>query len=288
MSQLDKLIERIQPTQELLLESKREPTMRSSTGLKVMVNQQLTSSQIIALLADLAPSAQRQNFAQKKPTTFEYALGDKLYTVSFLTQGELVRGVISQVEAAGPGSPAALSDTEEGDDEFVEVISEQSASAPMPADRSATGEPEVNSLLRKMVQMGASDLHLTSGHKPMIRLHGDMQELPNQPVITPDRMKKLVYAITPSHNTAQYEDIHDTDYAHEITNVARFRVNVFRQRAMCAVVMRVIPNQIPTFESLGLPAQLSAIVPLRTGLLLSAFPPFAIPPLHSLPANLIR
>lgn len=106
MSQLDKLIERIQPGQELLLESQKEPMMRSSAGLKVMVNQPLTSPQIVALLAELAPADQKQNVTRKQPATFEYALGDKRYTVSFLTQGELVRGVISQAEAAAEAATA--------------------------------------------------------------------------------------------------------------------------------------------------------------------------------------
>src|SRR5512140_3113122 len=92
MSQLDKLIERIQPAQELLLESQKEPMMRSAAGLRVMVNQPLTSMQIVALLAELAPPAQKQSIAQKTPTTFEYGLGGNRYTVSFLTQGDLVRG----------------------------------------------------------------------------------------------------------------------------------------------------------------------------------------------------
>src|SRR5512140_2272613 len=126
MGQLDKLIERIQPAQELLLESQKEPMMRSSAGLKVMVNQQLTSPQILALLADIAPPNQKQNFALKKPTTFQYALGEKRYTVSFLTQGELVRGVIAQAEATDPPAQASAPGVQnEPEEEAVEVIHEE-------------------------------------------------------------------------------------------------------------------------------------------------------------------
>jgi twitching motility protein PilT len=275
MSQLDKLIERIQPSQELLLESQKEPMMRSAAGLKVMVNQQLTSSQITALLAELAPAPQKQNFAQKKPTTFTYPIGDKRYTVSFLTQGELVRGVVSLTEAAEPDAPSSAADTpdqaaagaEMDEEETVEVISAQAAIATKPA-----GEPEVNGLLRKMFQMGASDLHLTSNHKPLIRLHGDMQELPNQPVITPDWMKKLVYTIMPPHNTAQFEDIHDTDYAHEIPGLARFRVNIFMDRFGLGAVFRQIPMEIVTAEKLGLSKEVLDLCFLSKGLVLVTGP----------------
>jgi hypothetical protein len=69
MSQLDRLIDRILPSQEFLLESQKEPMMRPAAGLKVIVNQPLTSPQIAALLAEPAPAAQKQNFAQKKPAT---------------------------------------------------------------------------------------------------------------------------------------------------------------------------------------------------------------------------
>ena len=57
-----------------------------------------------------------------------------------------------------------------------------------------------------MFGMNASDLHLTANHKPLVRLHGDMMELPDQPVITPERMKKLITAIMPEHNKAQFEE----------------------------------------------------------------------------------
>ncbi len=277
MSQLDKLIERIQPGQELLLESQKEPMMRSSAGLKVMVNQPLTSPQIVALLAELAPTGQKQNVTQKKPATFEYALGDKRYTVSFLTQGELVRGVISQAEAAVNAAAAIAAPEETGDeldeeDETVEVLSSQSTPAPKPTARAAGGEPAINALLRKMFDMGASDLHITSNHKPLIRLHGDMQELPNQSVFSPDRVKKLIHEITPPHNAAQFEELNDTDFAHEISGLARFRVNVFMDRFGMGAVFRQIPMEIVTAEKLGLSKQVLDLCFLSKGLVLVTGP----------------
>jgi twitching motility protein PilT len=275
MGQLDKLIEKILTAQELLLESQKEPMMRSSSGLKVMVNQQLTSPQIIALLADLAPTNQKSNFLQKKPTTFEYALGGKQYTVSFLTQGDLVRGVISLSEAAEPESPPEMNDpedkvafgTEDAEEDEVEVLSPQSEPV-----HAREGEPEVNGLLRTMFQLGASDLHLTAGHKPMIRLHGDMQELPKQALILPERIKSLIYPIMPAHNKVQFDDIHDTDFAHEIAGLARFRVNVFLDRFGMAAVFRQIPMEIVTAEKLGLSKEILDLCYLSKGLVLVTGP----------------
>ena len=273
MSQLDKLIERIQPGQELLLESQKEPMMRSSAGLKVMVNQPLTSPQIVALLAELAPTGQKQNVTQKKPATFEYALGDKRYTVSFLTQGELVRGVISQAEAAAAiAAPEETGDEPDEDNETVEALSSQSTPAPKPTARAMGGEPAINALLRKMFDMGASDLHITSNHNPLIRLHGDMQELPNQSVFSPDRVKKLIHEITPPHNAAQFEELNDTDFAHEISGLARFRVNVFMDRFGMGAVFRQIPMEIVTAEKLGLSKQVLDHCFLSKGLVLVTGP----------------
>jgi len=286
MSQLDKLIERIQPSQELLLESQKEPMMRSSAGLKVMVNQQLTSAQITALVAELAPTAQKQVVTQKKPTSFSYSLGGKNYAVSFLTQGDLVRGVISlsettaatpQAAAADPAETDAVAvdeipDMGEDEDETVEVISSQSAETPRTPAAAAGGEPEINALLRTMFKMGASDLHITSNHKPLIRLHGDMQELPNQAVISPDRVKKIITVIMPPHNVAQFEEFHDADFAHEIAGLARFRVNVFMDRFGMGAVFRQIPMEIVTAEKLGLSKEVLDLCYLSKGLVLVTGP----------------
>jgi twitching motility protein PilT len=280
MGQLDKLIDRIQPTQELLLESQKEPMMRSSSGLKVMVNQQLSSQQIVALLVELAPPGQKQDIVQKKPSSFDYVRGDKSYTVSFLTQGDHVRGIIALAEPAEPRTPVSIDESEDttvpdiDDDEVdsVEVVSAHSNEPPIGATQTAAGEPEINGLLRQMFQMGASDLHLTAKHKPLIRLHGDMRELPNHAAISADRLKKLIYAILPPHNAAQFEELNDTDYAHEIAGLARFRVNVFMDRFGVAAVFRQVPMKIITAEELGLSKEVLDLCFLSKGLVLVTGP----------------
>ncbi len=267
MGQLDKLIERIQPAQELLLESQKEPMIRSAAGLKVMVNQQLSTHQIAALFAEIAPSIHKENISRRKPANFDYSLGGKKYAVSFLTQGETVRGVISPSDK----SLAHAKDVDVEDLEDVEVLSAQTP-GPRVGLQSVTGEPEINVLLRKIFELGASDLHLTSHHKPMIRLHGDMQELPDQLIITPERMKKLMCAMMPPHNTAQFEETHDTDFAHEIAGVARFRVNIFMDRFGMGAVFRQIPVEIVTAEKLGLSKEILDLCFLSKGLVLVTGP----------------
>jgi twitching motility protein PilT len=272
MSQLDKLIERLQPQQELLLETGKEPMMRTDAGTRVMVNQKLSSPQVIALLAEIATGVHKENIAARRQTNFEYIHNGRGHSVAFMIQGEQVRSVISindggnkVVEAAEEDAAVAVQQANP-----VEEARPPAAAAPKPAGGK---EPEINVLLRKMFEMGASDLHLTSNHKPLIRLHGDMMELSaDHPVITAERMKKLLAAITPEHNSSQFEELHDTDFAHEIEGLARFRVNFFMDRFGMGAVFRQIPMEIVTAEKLGLSKEVLDLCFLSKGLVLVTGP----------------
>ncbi len=259
MSQLDKLIERIQPAQELLLESQKEPQMRSPSGIKVMVNQKLSASQISALLAELAPAAAKEQITRKSPAAFEYSLGGKSYAVSFMSQGDQIRATVSLAD----GAPAPSGDS------TAPAESALASEAVLPG---IPGEPEINVLLKKMVQMGASDLHLTSHHKPMVRESGDMMELSDQPVISPERMKALLKPIVPDHNVAQFEAMHDSDFAYEIPGIARFRANIFLDRFGMGAVFRQVPVDIVTAESLSLSKEVLDLCFLSKGLVLVTGP----------------
>ncbi len=264
MGQLDKLIERLQPQQQILLESGKEPMLRTDGGVRMMINQQLQTQQIIALLSEIAPIGHKEHIARRRQTNFEYFLNNKIHNVTYMAQGELVRSVISLAEPAGKDAEAPAIQ-EEAPPAAV-------SPAPGPSVKPVSGEPEINLLLRKMFGMAASDLHLTSGHKPLIRLHGDMMELPDQTIISPDRMKKLISAIMPAHNSAQFEELQDTDFAHEIPGLARFRVNIFMDRFGIGAVFRQIPMEIVTAEKLGLSKEVLDLCFLSKGLVLVTGP----------------
>ena len=257
MAQLDKLIDKLQLNQEILLESGKTPMLKTDAGTKPMLNQQLSAQQLIPLIQEIAPASNKAAIAQRKQSRFEYTFGGKTVVVLYAPDGEQVSAKIAipsyDDDGAGPapaGTPKAA------------VVT----SAPSGA------EPEINFLLRKMFQMGASDLHVTSNHKPLIRLHGDMQELSDQPIITPERMRALLEGIMPPHNVAQYEDTHDTDFAHEIANLARFRVNTFMDRFGMGAVFRTIPMEIVTAEKLGLSKEILDLCFLSKGLVLVTGP----------------
>ena len=245
MAQLDKLVDKLQNGQEIILESNKTPMIKTDAGLKAMLSQQLTSQQLLALLQEIAPAGTKASIAQKKQARFEYFFNGRTYFVSFTPQGDQVSASITTAEAAAASSAARPS---------------------------GGGDPEINALLRMMFQMGASDLHITSTHRPLVRLHGDMQELSDQPVTSPERIQALLGAIMPPHNAAQFEELHDTDFAHEIAGLARFRVNVFQDRYGMGAVFRQIPMEIVTAEKLGLSKEILDLCFLSKGLVLVTGP----------------
>jgi len=167
-----------------------------------LVNQQLSTSQIAELIREIAPSEHKTSIETRKPARFEYASGGNTLTVVCAPNGECLSARIS-ISNAKPQAESPKPQVTVNDD---------------------AGEPAINRLLRKMFQMGASDLHLTSNHRPMVRVHGDMKEIPGENIIMHQTVAALLEPITPPANDAQFRDIHDTDFAHEIPGLARFRV----------------------------------------------------------------
>ncbi|HAT72502.1 MAG TPA: type IV pili twitching motility protein PilT [Elusimicrobia bacterium] len=251
MPQLDKLIEKIQAKQEIVLESGKAPVLKSEAGTTAILNQLLSAAQVTGLVQEIAPADGREALAQRKALKFEYKAGARTVQVDFSAEGEQVIARISMNGENGKGAAAAQ---------------------PQAQAKAADPEPEVNALLRKMFKMGASDLHLTSSHRPLVRVNGDMKELGDEPVLKNERMEALLSAILPPHNALQFKEIHDTDFAHEITGLARFRVNVFMDRFGMGAVFRQIPMDIVTAENLGLSKEIIDLCFLSKGLVLVTGP----------------
>jgi twitching motility protein PilT len=121
-----------------------------------------------------------------------------------------------------------------------------------------------------------SDLIFSPGHAPQIESSGQLVELKFQGLerLTPEHTRQIANELMGSHSYARekLEKEGATDLSYSIPAVSRFRVNIFRQRGTHAIVMRVIPNSVPTFEDLKLPMQLAEIVHLRNGIVLVTGP----------------
>ncbi|MEK6701814.1 MAG: type IV pilus twitching motility protein PilT [Planctomycetota bacterium] len=111
---------------------------------------------------------------------------------------------------------------------------------------------QIDRLLDTIVKMSASDLHLTVGRPPTIRLHGHIRNLQTK-TLEGDDMVALMKSITPERNQQELQERGGTDFGFAYGDAARFRVSVFRQRGDIAMVLRQIPRKLLTFEQIGLP-----------------------------------
>jgi twitching motility protein PilT len=141
---------------------------------------------------------------------------------------------------------------------------------PAPADE---GLPlHIDDLLRQVVALGASDLHLTATMPACMRLHGAIRPVEGCPPLTHQQIRDMVFGILPQAKREQFEAQKELDTSHAIPGVGRFRLNVFQQRGTVAAVLRTIPHEIPPFDSLGLPASVARFAELRRGLVLVTGP----------------
>jgi twitching motility protein PilT len=127
-------------------------------------------------------------------------------------------------------------------------------------------------MLRTLVQSGGSDLHLTVGAPPMIRVHGDLRPLPDYPQLTPKDTAGLVHAVLSDAQWDEFENSLEIDIAYSLAGVSRFRVNCFQQRNAYGAVMRAIPFEIKPLHELGVPNQIERFAYLPRGLVLVTGP----------------
>jgi twitching motility protein PilT len=137
--------------------------------------------------------------------------------------------------------------------------------------RAGPPREQMNALLTQMLESRASDLHLSSGCPPMMRIDGSIKSFPEQGVFEPERLKELLFSITPEKGQQEWTARKDTDFAHE-TEAARFRVNLFSDRKGIGAVLRQIPNRILTSEEMGLSQSILDLCALNKGLVVVTGP----------------
>lgn len=129
----------------------------------------------------------------------------------------------------------------------------------------------VDELLRLMIDKQASDLHITSGSPPVLRVCGEL--VPTEfPPLNPDDCQRIVYSLLTDKQKETFEAKSELDLSFGMKNVGRLRMNVFRQRNAIGAALRLIPNFFMTFEELGLPTVVYDVLSLQTGLVLVTGP----------------
>jgi twitching motility protein PilT len=127
-------------------------------------------------------------------------------------------------------------------------------------------------LLQILVERGGSDLHITTGTPPQIRVAGKLQPLSQFEPLTPQDTQRLAYSVLNESQKQRFEEENELDLSFGIQGLARFRANIYRQRGAVGAAIRVIPYQIRSFEELGLPRVVQELADRPKGLVLVTGP----------------
>jgi twitching motility protein PilT len=285
-----------------------EPVTIVKDGKPRKVSRQpLTDQHIYALLVEVAPPEASDKIDQQSETEFEYAADKGLVRVRIVPEAGRLTAVISPVrrpsqEMATAAAPAAASAAAEvtavrpavgGKNPpaappaapppkapRASVIAaapmvEAPGSAALPGEFASSqyqaAEQRLGKLLRALVQSSSSDLHLRVGEPPLFRTHGAIARQGGAALSVQD-LELLILSIMPERNRGEWKETGDTDFAYEITGVARYRVNAARDRKGPVAVFRVIPAKVVTVEEMGLSEEVQRLCHLTKGLVLVTGP----------------
>ena len=135
-----------------------------------------------------------------------------------------------------------------------------------------TIDPELDRLLRATVNASASDLHLTLGRPPMVRLSGDLIPIEGMSDLGAIELDRMIGSLMDEVKTHEFAQNHQVDFSFGINGVGRFRANAFRQRGCMALALRVVPHRISPLDELGAPAACSKLLNAPYGLVLVVGP----------------
>ncbi len=141
-----------------------------------------------------------------------------------------------------------------------------------PMDFQSPVPPRVESLLNYLWEQGGTDLLLTAGAPPLVRVDGLLQPVPEEPKLGPADTEQLIQLLLPEAKLAGFREKREMDFAFAWVPRARVRGNAFMQRGSATLALRVIPSQIPTFEELSLPPVIERMVDSPSGLILVTGP----------------
>ena len=130
----------------------------------------------------------------------------------------------------------------------------------------------LHQMLAEVIEVGASDLHLTTGIAPAIRLHGELEPLQQCDPLTYDEVEIIARAMLEPAQWERFEKDWELDLAYSVASIGRFRVNLYRQRGAVGIAFRAISSDIPDLDTLGLPPAVARFAELQRGLVLVTGP----------------
>ena len=135
-----------------------------------------------------------------------------------------------------------------------------------------SGTVSLSKLLHKLTELRGSDLHLTTGTPPQVRIHGELHPLEDFNPLTSAETKQLAYSVMTDAQKHRFEENLELDFSFGVKGLSRFRANIFNQRGAVGAVFRAIPYEILSFEELGLPAVVNELCKKPRGMVLVTGP----------------
>lgn len=130
----------------------------------------------------------------------------------------------------------------------------------------------LSELLHKLAELGGSDLHVTTGTPPLVRVHGEIRPLDGYRPLTSAETKQLAYSVLTDSQKHRFEENLELDFSFGVKGLSRFRANIFNQRGAVGAVFRAIPYEIKSFDELGLPQVVKELCNKPRGLVLVTGP----------------
>lgn len=131
---------------------------------------------------------------------------------------------------------------------------------------------QIDEILTTAVKLQASDIHISVAVPPIVRINGQLQPLPGCERLLPEDTKDLVYQMLKDYQQEVFEDKGEIDFSYGVASLGRFRVNAYKQRGSVCAALRVIPTQVPDYQSLGLPEVVHSLAHRHQGLVLVTGP----------------
>ena len=178
---------------------------------------------------------------------------------TIVDDAQLLRGLLED----GPLNLSGGHNTASGVDEALEVADN---TRPIPLS-----DTHLDDILRTSQQMRSSDIHLTVGLPPMVRIDGKLIQT-RYDVVTPREAQRLVYDVLTTEQIEKFERTRELDFSYSVASIGRFRFNVYRQRGTVGCAMRAIPQKIPSLDQLRLPPILRDLTQKHSGLILVTGP----------------
>jgi twitching motility protein PilT len=258
-----------------------------------VMKQPLTSAQILTLVREISPTDKPHALDATGSVRFDYSCTDGTFQVALTQNGKILvriepkaaatNGVKASAPATGavPQAPAPatrVATPQAAPPQAASIPAESmNMGTPMTQARrvASSGNPafdKIEALLRTLVSNKASDLHLRAGSPPLLRSSGEIAPIPGEAALSSEEIDAMLATLMLEQNRVEFKEINDTDFAHEIPGVARFRGNALRERKGTGAVFRAVPAAVVSVEQMGISQEVQRLCHLTKGLVLVTGP----------------